>query len=213
MEALYTTTGMTIRPFKRSKLERFYRSRCVFIKPLHRFEGVTAHIVNDGTGGKVLCTYPCDPDWLKREVPDMVISKMKPNHVEDIEQDFELNEGIIPTDLQESVVRDVINYDVRQAFFNIPTGAGKTLLSTYLISLLKKKTWIICFRQEVLNQWKRTMGRDDHFQHRENSVGQLFQRPLKDGRWLLGCIKIRHLSIHSHYFSHLRTKAWAIPLE
>lgn len=157
MEAIYTTTGMTIRPFKRSKLERFYRSRCVFIKPLHRFEGVTAHIVNDGTGGKVLCTYPCDPDWLKREVPDMVITKMKPNHIENIEQNFELNEGIIPTDLQESVVRDVINYDVRQAFFNIPTGAGKTLLSTYLISLLKKKTWIICFRQEVLNQWKRTM--------------------------------------------------------
>lgn len=157
MEAIYTTTGVCIKPYKKAKLEKLFNSRAVFVKPMHRFEGVTAQIVKDSDGSKCLCTYECNSHWLKANVPDALITLLHPNRIEKIEQDFELKEDIIPTDMQEAAVRMVTDFNMNTAFFNIPTGFGKTLLSTYLISLLKDKAWIICFRQIVLDQWAKTM--------------------------------------------------------
>ena len=140
-------------------MENFYHSRAVYVPPTRKHEGVTAYLVKDEQikGKKLLLTYPTDKDWMLKTFPDIEIEDMKPNHVEEIEQDMKLNDNVIPTALQKAAIKAIVDNDFHEAFFNIPTGAGKTLLSTYLISILKKKAWVMCFRTIVLGQWIKTM--------------------------------------------------------
>jgi hypothetical protein len=157
MEAIYTTTGMQVKPYRPNKLKPIVLSRSIWQKGIHKPIPVTAYVMKDADIGKRLCTYRCHPDWLKQTFPDMVITRLPPNHVEPMGQRFTLNPDVMPNDIQASATDAVIQNNFKTAFFNIPTGAGKTLLAIYLAGLLNCKAWIMCFRTIVLEQWKRSM--------------------------------------------------------
>lgn len=164
IKAMYTTTGMQIYPYKPSKLGMILNARSMWINGSHSRAPVTAYLMKgpDETF-KRLVTYKCHPDWLKEQVPEIEIEYLKPNHVEPMDQMFTLNADVIPNEIQAAAVSAVLENHFSTAFFNMPTGAGKTLLSGYLISLLKVKAWAMCYRTIVLNQWKSTMAEKTTF--------------------------------------------------
>ena len=163
MEAIYTTTGMQIVPYRPKAAKMILSARSVWTnrgpKP------VTAFVETDKDGtDKRLLTYKCHPDWLKKTIPSIVISTMPKNTVTPINDVFALNPDIIPNDIQSSTTKAVLNHNFKTAFFNIPTGVGKTLLAIYLTGILGVKAWAMCYSTTVLAQWldtivdKTTMG-------------------------------------------------------
>lgn len=156
MEAIFTTTGMQIKPYRPSKAKIILMARSVWVKGSHAPKPVTAYVMQD-PNGKRLCTYKCHPTWLEEVIPDIVISYMTPNHKEELGQSFSLNPDIIPNETQISVAQTILNNNFKVAFFNLPTGIGKTLGSIYLMSILNTKGWLMCYRTIVLEQWRDTL--------------------------------------------------------
>ena len=158
MHAVYTTTGMRLYPYKPSKMGMILNARSVWNPGGHIKVPVTAYIMKDPNDSvKNLVTYKCHPKWLQEQIPDIEIEYMKPNHIEKMECEFTLNPDVIPNEIQASAVAAVLDNNFKQAFFNMPTGIGKTLLAAYLTSLIGDKAWAMCYRTIVLQQWKKTM--------------------------------------------------------
>ena len=119
---------------------------------------VTAYLMkNKDDVTRRLVTYKCHPKWLKEQIPEIEIENMPPNHVERMGQSFRLNDDVIPKEIQSSAVAAVLDNNFKTAFFNMPTGTGKTLMAIYLTSILDCKAWAMCYRTIVLQQWKSTM--------------------------------------------------------
>ena len=157
MEAVYTTSGMYIKPYHK-KLDIILLSRSVWVQGSHGKKPVTAYRVKDNiNGGSWLLTYRCGKSWLQSTYPDIVISNLPRNKRLRIDEKFKLNDDVVPTDIQMSATQAVIENDMRSAFFNIPTGYGKTLLAAFLMSLLDTKAWCMCYSTTVLDQWKKTL--------------------------------------------------------
>lgn len=156
MEAIFTTTGMQLKPYRPSKAKMILMARSVWVKGSHGPKPVTAYVMSD-PNGKRLCTYKCHPSWLQEVIPDIVIVHKPPNQKEPLGQTFTLNADIIPNETQISVAQTILDNNFKTAFFNLPTGIGKTLGSIYLMSILNTKGWLMCYRTIVLEQWKSTL--------------------------------------------------------
>lgn len=156
MEAIFTTTGMQIKPFRPTKAGMILKARSVWMNATHQAKPVTAYVMKDDTS-KRLVTYNCHKTWLEQNIPDIVISEMPPNHKEMVGHEFALNADVMPNEIQASAAQAILDNNFKTAFFNIPTGVGKTLLAIYLTSLLGCKGWAMCHRQMVLEQWVATM--------------------------------------------------------
>ena len=156
MKAIYTTTGMQIVPYVSTKAGMILNARSVWVQGAHSRSPVTAYLVKD-KDSKRLLTYHCHKAWLTQNIPGIEIEVMPKNRVESLGHQFTLNHDVMPNDVQASVVDAVITNRFKQAFFKIPTGKGKTLLSVYLMSILNMKAWAMCYRTIVLEQWKRTL--------------------------------------------------------
>lgn len=158
LKAIYTTTGMYLMPYKPSKMGMILNARSVWVPGGRVRSPVTAHLMKGPDDNfKTLVTYKCHPNWLKEQIPEIEIENLPPNHVEDMEYEYTLKPDVIPNEVQVSAVEAVLDNNFKHAFFNMPTGVGKTLLSAYLASILKKKAWAMCYRAIVLDQWKSTM--------------------------------------------------------
>lgn len=157
MEARYSTTGMQFIPYKAKDLKKILNARSVYISAIHQMDPVTAYVMKDGMNGKRLVTYHCHSDWLKQECPDYEITNMPKNHVERLGHRFRLNDDIMPNEVQSMAIDTVIERNLKTAFFNIPTGVGKTLMAIYLTSILGVKAWATCYRTTVLKQWVGTL--------------------------------------------------------
>lgn len=147
---------MQIVPYRPKYAERILNARSVFVPSRHCFDHVTAHIMKD-SNGKRLCTYFCQKEWLSHEIPDIEIIQMPKNDVLPLDSEYALDLSIMPNDVQASSIKTVMENGFKKAFFNIPTGIGKTLLSIYLVSMLKVKAWATCYRTIVLDQWMETL--------------------------------------------------------
>lgn len=155
---IYTTTGVQVRPYKKEALAPIMKSRSAWDPVRHKYNPITAYSMECGEDKeKVFLTYNCDRTYIQELLPGYIMEELGPNHVEPISESFELNDDIIPTNLQSDAIKVVLENKFAQAFFNIPTGVGKTLMSLYLVSLLQSKTWIMCFSVEVLKQWVKTL--------------------------------------------------------
>lgn len=153
---LYTKTGVLIYPYKVSKLQPIVKMRSIWDPVRHRYLPVTAYPIKDDID-KALATYYISPAYIKTLLPDYEIIEMEPNQVIGIDEDFRLNDDVVPSEIQAASIQTIIDQKFHQAFFNIPTGVGKTLMSVYLTSILKMKSLIMCYNTEVLRQWYLTI--------------------------------------------------------
>lgn len=158
---------MHFRPYKPKYLQRILNARSIYMRTKRwgHFDPMTAFLMKNGTE-KWLVTYHCGRSWLAANCPDYTISTMPPNQVLKLDSDFSLNLDIVPNDVQASAIQVVTDRQFKQAFFNIPTGIGKTLMSVYLTSILGVKGWCMCYRTVVLGQWVTTLKEKTDFDTR-----------------------------------------------
>lgn len=164
MKAIYTSSGMQLVPYRPKYMSRILAARSTFMpttragKVVHHMHNVTAFVMKDiHTAEKRLCTYNCGKDWLQTVCPGIEITRMRKNEILKLDSQFAMNLDFIPTEMQASAVSAVVDNGFKNAFFNIPTGEGKTLLSVYLTSLLGVKAWATCYSTVVLRQWAHTL--------------------------------------------------------
>ncbi len=95
---------------------------------------------------------------LKRMLPDYEIKNMpliksnkfsKSIQLQNVEAFWEAQTEIIGK-IESSLGKENV------WFINLQTGQGKTLLTTYLSTVLGYKTWILCFSDDILVQWGNT---------------------------------------------------------
>lgn len=158
-KAIFTTTGMQIIPYRPTQAGMILNARSVWIPGNHGRQNVTAFVMKDQDGTKRLVTYKCHPTWMAEQIPGITTENMMPNRVEEMVHPFTLNADVLPNEIQASAAAAVLDNNFRTAFFNMPTGSGKTLLAVYITSLLNCKAWAMCYRTIVLKQWKSTMER------------------------------------------------------
>lgn len=164
MKAIYTTTGMYFEPYKPKYLQRILNARSIYSRTGRwgHFTPLTAYVMKNATE-KWLVTYHCGRSWLAANCPEYTIEDMPKNQVLKVSSDFTLNADVIPNDVQSSAIQVVTANRFKTAFFNIPTGVGKTLMSVYLTSILGVKAWAMCYRTIVLDQWIRTLEKMSDF--------------------------------------------------
>lgn len=72
-------------------------------------------------------------------------------------EDADINFDITPRDYQDEYFKKHNLYTVPKdgynCVLNVPTGHGKTTMALYLMSLIKKKTLIVCETKFLINQW------------------------------------------------------------
>ena len=153
---IYTKTGLQVRPYRGVRLNPLVNSRSIWDPVRHRYIPVTAYPMKH-EDEKLLATYYVDKTYIHGLIPDYTIEEMEPNMVLPIESDFQLNEDVIPSEIQASAIKLIIDKGFHQAFFNIPTGVGKTLMAIYLSSILRVKSLIMCYNVNVLDQWYATI--------------------------------------------------------
>lgn len=164
MKAVYTSSGMQLIPYKAKYMSRILAARSTFMpttragRTINVMHNMTAFVLKDPlTGEKRLCTYNCGKDWLATVIPGIDFERMAKNNILKLDSQFSMNLDFIPNEIQTSAISAVIDNGFKNAFFNIPTGEGKTLLSVYLVSLLNVKAWATCYSTVVLHQWAKTL--------------------------------------------------------
>lgn len=148
---------MQFKPYIAKQLKMIYSARSIWVPAAHTLEPVTAYIMQSGDSPKRLLTYHCNKDWLEHTVPTYEIKRMPKNFIEPLGQPFALNLDVMPNDVQTAVTNIIFENNFKTAFFNLPTGVGKTLMAIYLTSLLGVKSWCMCYRTIVLSQWVSTL--------------------------------------------------------
>jgi len=159
---IQTNNGTIIVPYQKNSLRDLIRSTSSFDKVYHKRNEVTGFQI-EYKGEPAFLTHNLNSNYIQNMVPTYQLEKMKMNHITRTLEDFELNHDITPTEVQYSIIDDIMkdinanNSKPYEWFVNLQTGYGKTLLSVYLASVIKYKTLIMCFSTDILKQWIKTI--------------------------------------------------------
>lgn len=69
----------------------------------------------------------------------------------------DITSSIVLTDVQQPVMNNMCYNKHCEMFVNLPTATGKTILAVHYIAYFNKKCIILCYRKNVLTQWKKTL--------------------------------------------------------
>ena len=155
-KAIYTSTGIVFDPYDASCLNKLEYKNTIYDKRIRDRVPFGGFIVSD-EGRRKYVTYMMNPETLLPIVNNFTIDSVGPPYMgEPLNRRFNMIESIILTDVQYSAIDTVMANNYCTAFFNIPSAFGKTIMSTYLISMIGVKTLILCYSTEILNQWYKT---------------------------------------------------------
>ena len=146
--------GCRITPYKKRQSTAVERNTSLYDKVYHKWIEYTGFTL-PYRGELGYFTYNRDYDELAKMFPTYAIEKMEcikcrtftsPIQLTNLDKFWEAQSEIIgkieATKRHENVW-----------FINLQTGQGKTLLATYLSTVLNLKTWILCFSDDILEQW------------------------------------------------------------
>lgn len=146
--------GCRITPYKKRQSSAIEHGTALYDKVYHRWEEYTGFCL-PYNGENVFMTYNRDYSDLSKMFPTYEIEKMEkvrskkfssPIHLINVDKFWEAQTEIIGK-IESSLSNENI------WFINLQTGQGKTLLGTYLSTMLNLKTWIFCFSDDILAQW------------------------------------------------------------
>ena len=157
MEIIYRSKlGCRISPYKKRQSSAIEYGTALYDKVYHRWDEYTGFCL-PYSGQTTFMTYNRDYSDLAKMFPMYDIEKMDkirskafstPIHLVNVEKFWEAQTEIIG-----KIESTLTNENVW--FINLQTGQGKTLLGTYLSTVLNLKTWILCFSDDILAQWHR----------------------------------------------------------
>ena len=100
-------------------------------------------------------------------------------------QDIEINHNIeLRDDLQKNIVNYMLTHN--NGIIQANPGSGKTVVSVFVVSTLKKKTFILCHRDSLIQQWAgpglpdKKQGFLGYTDLNENEIGRLTSSNFKE---------------------------------
>lgn len=158
-----TYNGTIIVPYYPKQMKQLEYETSTYDRVYHKSIEITGFKMNYA-GLPAFITHNQSEEYLKGSLPTYEITTMDVIKPKNVMYDFSLNSDINPTDIQSDIINQ-IELDFRKSgrdaqkewFVNLQTGFGKTLLSVYLVSVIKYKTLIMCFSTEILDQWAKTI--------------------------------------------------------
>jgi len=156
----YTKNGMHIVPYDQYAMKHIDQYTSTYSKRLHMRVPTTGESMKDEVNDLYTGT-KFEKSIVNQILPNYEIRDVKPpNRFLPLSEAFCLNSNIKPSELQIDLINEILNRKYEDAFINLQTGYGKTLLSIYLISVLNCKSLVICYSKTVLNQWVKSFVRD-----------------------------------------------------
>lgn len=155
MKIIYRSKiGCRITPYRKRQSAAVERDTALYDKVYHKWIDYTGFCL-PYLGEMSYLTYNRDYSELEKMFPNYSIEKMpcikdrtfsSPIQVINLENFWEA---------QSQIIRQIEATKSRENvwFINLQTGQGKTLLATYLSTILNTKTWILCFSDDILVQW------------------------------------------------------------
>lgn len=155
-----TKNGTIITPYKKYQCRDLEYNTSIYDKVYHKAISMTGFVVNNYDGeNDAFITHYLPEDYLATHFRNYQIYNVDEFKATPLSKDFTLNSDIHLTEIQGKIANEIINIKdkrTKEWFVNLQTGAGKTVLGTYLTSQFGKKTMIICFMRDILKQWKNT---------------------------------------------------------
>lgn len=153
--------GTIIYPYRRKQCKDLEYHTSIYDKVYHKSKEMTGFYVDqfrEDNGAFV--THYLPESYLKSYFPEYSLIKTRETSAPDInkENQFRLWDTITLSEVQGQISTEVIGgmKSTKEWFINLQTGAGKTVLGTYLSSYFNKKTLIVCFMKDILAQWRET---------------------------------------------------------
>ena len=146
-----TTTGVFIMPYEKGQSYYLEQDTSVYDKICHKYVPHTG-FYNEKLG--LFATYNMAKDKLRDtfkgyELIEMTNYKGKPLKYQ-YAMNVELNR------YQNNAITQLMGINGHEAYVNIPTASGKTVLAVTYITMTNKKTLIMCYSSKILEQWVTT---------------------------------------------------------
>ena len=149
-QIIVTTTGVVILPYSEGQSKQLEYETSRYDKIYHKAIPTTG-FYNEKL--EAFATYKMSPYKLKEFFPsyDVVYHKnYSGKTMSDFSMTVELNR------YQDDAISQLIGLKKHEAYVNIPTASGKTVLAVAYSCMLKKKTFIMCYSSKILEQWEKT---------------------------------------------------------
>ena len=156
----YTKNGMHIVPCDLYAMKQIDTYTSTYSKRQHKRIPLTGESIKDEVNDLYTGT-KFEKSMINQILPQYEIRDAQPaNKYFRLSEPFSLNSNITPTDIQVDLINEILNKHYDDAFVNLQTGYGKTLLSIYLISVINCKSLVICYSKTVLKQWVNSFLKD-----------------------------------------------------
>lgn len=155
-----TKNGTIITPYRKYQCRDLEHNTSVYDRVYHKAIEMTGFMVNNYDGeNDAFITHYLPEDYLATHFRNYQIHTVNEFKAKPVSKSFKMNKDIHLTDIQGKIANEITNAQdkyTREWFINLQTGAGKTVLGTYLTSKFGKKTMVVCFMIDILMQWKKT---------------------------------------------------------
>ena len=154
-----TKNGTIITPYRKYQCRDLEYQTSIYDKVYHKSNEMTGFFVpNYKDDMSAFVTYYLPEDYIASHFRNYEFYKADKTQSLPLSYRFKLNKDICLTEVQGRVSNEIIQSQKKfsEWFINLQTGAGKTVLGTYLSSYFNCKTLIICFMTDILEQWHKT---------------------------------------------------------
>lgn len=154
-----TKNGTIITPYRKYQCRDLEYSTSIYDKVYHKSIEMTGFFLpNYKDDQPAFVTTYLPEDYIASNFRNYNLYKVDKTTALEVSRNFNLKKDVHLTEVQGKISNDIIRSrkTYSEWFINLQTGAGKTVLGTYLSSYFKKKTLIICFMRDILEQWKNT---------------------------------------------------------
>ena len=149
--------GCIITPYKKRQSSAIERDTAIYDKVYHRWDEYVGFCL-PYKGKQSYLTYNRDYSDLNKMFPTYEIKKMPLIKSRKFKDKIEIKDVDTLWEAQSQIISQIESSLQKENvwFINLQTGQGKTLLATYLSTILNLKTWILCFSDDILVQWVKT---------------------------------------------------------
>ena len=147
--------GTIITPYRKGQCRDLEHDTSLWDPVYHKSTELTGFFVTNFGGGRAFITHNRDINYLKTTFIGYDIYKLPETPAFDVDTPFALKDEITLREVQGDVISKLLATpkNVNEWFINMQTSMGKTVAGVYLSAYFHKKTMIVCFKKDVLNQW------------------------------------------------------------
>ena len=149
--------GCIISPYRKRQSPLIEQRTAIYDKVYHKWIDYVGFIL-PYRGRNCFITYNRPLSMLSKAFKDYAVDKLPEVPPHNLSRKLNLRNIDSFREAQTEIINNIEDhlYKQRVWFVNLQTGIGKTVLSAYLSTVINYKTWILCFSDDILNQWVKT---------------------------------------------------------